>query len=241
MFFWRSSGGPQLSPPSPPSRRVSAEQGVGLAFNAVTFPQLLRWAVSGPQLHWVRVRVTLEQRSAPERDEGTPVWDPPAPGWTSARLREPNTSSTLTLKPFAFVSSCKPTAADRVADSLKRSAKVTHDLFCPVCLFVSVCVRAAFRRLLPPPATPTQLQLPAGRRSCRRRCLLRRPGTPVWGESSCAATYCPFTQLNPSARCCVVIGKSEWLPRNWTKLPGMSSEGGSRCQSLLLLLCSLPK
>lgn len=76
-----------------------------------------------------------------------------------------------------------------------------------VCVPVSVCIRAAFRWLLPLPAAPAQLQRSAGRR--RRRCcsLLHRPGTPAWGKSSWAATYCTLTQLKPSAWRCVVMCK----------------------------------
>lgn len=124
---------------------------------------------------------------------------------------EANTSSTVTLKPFVFLPLCLQNHSsrqnERALNSHQKSAcacspMTFSHLFVCVCVLVSVCVRAAFRWLLPPPAAPTQLQLPAERRS-----LLHGPGPPVWGESSWAATYCTFTQLNLSARFYIVIGQ----------------------------------
>lgn len=142
---------------------------------------------------------------------GKPVWDPPllfllstgvnccTAVWAVVNSR-PNTSFTVTLELFIFLFTCKPTVTHRVrlfeTHSLSAvSSKCRHctpiDLsfsVLSVCLIVSVCVRATFRWLLPPPGAPTQLQLPAG---CHHRLhsLVDRPGTPAWRESSWIALY----------------------------------------------------
>lgn len=183
-----------------------AAEGVRLSFNKVTFSKLLLSEVSGLQLHSVEAfelesagTKRYSQRRRRGRSGG--FCDPPLLflfSCTAVRCTfEANTWCGVTLGGVCFsfyLQNCNNRQSKTVLNSHQKSgcvcSLVTFSLLF-VCVLVSVCVRAAFRWLLPPPAAP--LQLPAGRR--RLRSLLHRPGTPVWGESWLSCHLMHFSRI----------------------------------------------